>query len=147
MQLLEKGTSKMCLCKLPFLFLVDGSWANFTGRCSQAHAKRPKWHKVQENGFLQFSYEELRCPNTGEYSSKRKSAAIWKVSETPISAAIYRGAKCPTLNTAGRKAEKGAEWVTVNKPKNRRKDPKNNQNCCFSVVSAVFLAVFRDVLP
>ena len=29
-----------------------------------------------------------------------------------ISAASYRGAKCPTLKTAEKTAEKGAEWVT-----------------------------------
>ena len=60
-----------------------------------------------------------------------------------VSAASYRGAKCPTLKTA----EKGAEWVKVKQPKNSWKNSrntrKNNQNSCFSGVSAVFPAVFR----
>ena len=65
-----------------------------------------------------------------------------------ISAATYRGAKCPTLKTA----EKGAEWVTVKQPKNTgktaetpEKQPKSSQNSCFSGVSAVLPAAFRPL--
>ena len=61
----------------------------------------------------------------------------------------YRGAKCATLKTAGKTAEKGAEWewVPVKQPKNSQKEqpkhPKNSCFDCFSGVSAVCPAVFR----
>ena len=55
-----------------------------------------------------------------------------------ISAASYRGAKCPTLKTA----EKGAEWVTVKQPKNSRKNTRNTRKTVKTAVLTV-LRVFR----
>ena len=60
-----------------------------------------------------------------------------------ISAASYRGAKCPTLKTA----EKGAEGVTVKQPKNSRKNSRNTRKtvktAVFRVFRVFFPAVFR----
>ena len=53
-----------------------------------------------------------------------------------ISAATYRGAKCPTLKTA----EKGAEWVAVKQPKNSRKNSRNTRK---TAVLTLFRLVFR----
>ena len=56
----------------------------------------------------------------------------------------------PDIENSRKTAEKGAEWVTVNQPKNSRKNtrntrktPESSQNSCFSGVSGVFPAVFR----
>ena len=53
----------------------------------------------------------------------------------------------PDIENSRKTAEKGAEWVTVKQPKKQLekqpKHPKNSCFDCFSVVSAVFPAVFR----
>ena len=53
-----------------------------------------------------------------------------------ISAAVYRGAKCPT-------AEKGAEWVPVKQPKNSRKDSRNTRKTAVLAIFRVFRLFFR----
>ena len=64
-----------------------------------------------------------------------------------ISAATYRGAKCPTLKTAG-KQPKGVPGGTAKKqpkeqPEEQPKHPKNSCFTCFCGVSAVLPNVFR----
>ena len=60
-----------------------------------------------------------------------------------ISAASYRGAKCPTLKTAGKTAEKGAEWVTVKQPKNSKKKHPTTRKTVKTAVLTVFRVFFR----
>ena len=60
-----------------------------------------------------------------------------------ISAATYRGAKCPTLKTAKKTAEKGAEWVTVKQPKNSRKNSRNTRKTAEKQSKQLFFRVFR----
>ena len=74
-------------------------------------------------------------------------ARVHRLSRFAISAASYRGAKCPTLKTAEKTAEKGAEWVTVKQPKNSRKNSRNTRKtvktAVFRVFRVFFPAVFR----
>ena len=60
-----------------------------------------------------------------------------------ISAASYRGAKCPTLKTAGKTAENGAEWVTVKQPRNSRENTRNTRKTVKTAVFRVFRVFFR----
>ena len=88
----------------------------------------------------------FRVPCLYNYAGPAQGSKQPKCPKVAISATTYRGAKCPTLKTAEKTAEKGAEWVTVKQPKNSRKTPETPKNSCFdcfSGVSGVFPAVFR----
>ena len=64
-----------------------------------------------------------------------------------ISVAIYRGAKCATLKTAGKTAEEGAEGVPVKQPKIghflRGRSLKGRCNICVYVPVCVPVCVPR----
>ena len=61
-----------------------------------------------------------------------------------MSVAIYGGAKCPTLKTAGKHSRKrcrvGPGQTAAKQPE---KQPKHPKDSCFDCVSGVFLAVCR----
>ena len=66
-----------------------------------------------------------------------------------IPAAIYRGAKCPTLKNSRKTAEEGAEWVTATaekQPEEQRKDTKNSCFDSFGCFPAVLRLLYRDPL-
>ena len=65
------------------------------------------------------------------------------VPRVAISAAIYRGAKCPTLKTAEKQPKRVPSGSQRNSRKTAEKQPENSCFDCFSGVSGCFPAVFR----
>ena len=77
------------------------------------------------------------------YAKPRAKVKGGCLSCVAISAASYRGAKCPTLKTAEETAEKDAEWVTVKQPKNSRKNSRNTRKTVETSVFRVFRLFIR----
>ena len=81
--------------------------------------------------------------NISERFSLERGSVWFLFPSFAISAATYRGAKCPTLKTAEKQPKRVPSGSSVKQPKNNR---KNSRNSCFSDVSAVFRLFYRDPL-